>query len=1040
MFPKLYSHKKIFYFKFNHHFAARNKTIAMRMPPSNIFRFLLPFIFGSAFHLTLMAQTVTITGTVTGNNNEPLPGVTIADQRSRNATVSGAMGQFSINVASASSSILFTYTGYEKFEWALKGQTVLSVNMQSSKDELTNVVVVGYGTQRKIATTGSIASIKAEDITQTPIANVAQGLQARVSGVQITQNSSAPGGNISVRIRGTNSINGTSEPLYIIDGLQISNGGGVNDVSPLSTINPNDIESVDVLKDASATAIYGARGANGVILITTKRGKSGATRVSYDVYYGLQKITKKLSVMDASQFAALENETYNNPNLFPNPLSLGKGTDWQDIVYRKAPIQDHQLSVTGGSEKTQLALALNYFNQDGIAINSNFKRYSLRTNIDHRINDRFKIGASIFGSYSINQNIPTGQTSIDGPAITGSLVGAALGAPPTLLPYRPNGTIFPFGDQVSGGYREVANPLGLAAIKNETATKRTLANLYGEAAILPGLTYRASFNVDLQSGLNNFYSPISILGTADINAGSGNAGKGNSNNTLLLHESILTYAKTFAGQHSVKFTGVFASQGSFFNSNNISAQGFPNDATQNEALQLAVNRTVSSFRSKERLDSYLGRINYGFRDKLFLDLTARVDGSSKFGESHKYGFFPAISGAWRIIAEKFASNINFLSDLKLRASYGLTGNAGAISPYNSLAVVASGASYEFNNIFTLGINPTGIANPELKWESSVQANIGLDIGLFNNRLSFVIDAYQKRTKDLLYTKTLPLSSGYGSVTGNFAELENKGFEFATNVNLVSNADLKWDVAANLSVNRNKVISLDQGVTKEVFVTPFSILKVGEPLGMFKTYVFDGIYQTGEKILPGSGSRIGGVKVSDVNKDGQVTADDQLVSGNPNPDFIYGFSNNLRYKNFDMSAFFAGSQGNEIYNLSRYTLENPLGQRNVFAALVNRWSATNANNEYISPFQGGRLPISDRFVEDGSYLRCKNITLGYTLPRIKGINNLRIYVSANNVFTVTRYSGYDPEVNTYGNSNRVIGVDNLVYPSARSFLGGIRLTL
>jgi hypothetical protein len=291
----------------------------------------------------------------------------------------------------------------------------------------------------------------------------------------------------------------------------------------------------------------------------------------------------------------------------------------------------------------------------------------------------------------------------------------------------------------------------------------------------------------------------------------------------------------------------------------------------------------------------------------------------------------------------------------------------------------------------------------------------------------------------LYVKTLPLSSGYTTVTGNFAELDNKGLEFATNVRVLTNTAVKWNLSGNLSMNRNKVLSLDEGVTKETFVTPYSVLKVGEPLGLFKTYVFDGNYQTGETVLPGSGSRIGGVKVKDLNKDGQITADDQVISGNPNPDFIFGFSTNLRYKSFDFSTFFAGSQGNDIYNVSRYTLENPLGQRNVFAALVDRWSPTNSNNEYIKPFQGGRLPISDRFVEDGSYIRCKNITLGYTLPAIKGVNNIRVYVSANNLFTITDYSGYDPEVNSYGNSNRVIGIDNLVYPSARTFLGGVRVT-
>ncbi|MBC7892914.1 MAG: SusC/RagA family TonB-linked outer membrane protein, partial [Sphingobacteriaceae bacterium] len=523
------------------------------------------------------------------------------------------------------------------------------------------------------------------------------------------------------------------------------------------------------------------------------------------------------------------------------------------------------------------------------------------------------------------------------------------------------------------------------------------------------------------------------------NDNSGSGSKGNANSTVLLHESILTYATTFAERHSLKFTGVFATQSNLSNSNSINATGFPNDATANEAVQLALTRTVSSGRSRERLDSYLGRINYGFRDKYFLDLTARADGSSKFGANHKYGFFPAISAAWRIIEEPFLKTVTWLSDLKLRASYGITGNAGGISPYQSLSTVASsGSDYQFNHVYLTGINPSGIANPDLRWERSTQADIGLDLSLLNNRFSLVIDVYNKKTRDLLYIRTLPLSSGYGSITGNFASLENKGIELAANARILQ-GDLKWDVSANATVNRNKVLDLDGGTTQERFVTTYSVLTVGQPLGQFKTYVFDGINQTGEAILPGYDGRLGGHKLKDLNGDGLISAADQIVTGNPNPKFIFGFSTNFSYKNVDLGAFLAGSQGNDIYNQARFAFETPLGQRNLLAGVATRWSATNPSQEFASPAQGGRLPVSSRFVEDGSYLRLKNVTLGYTLPKFRGVERIRLYVSGNNLFTLTKYTGLDPEVNTYAGSNTVIGVDNLVYPPARSFLGGLQVT-
>jgi TonB-linked SusC/RagA family outer membrane protein len=982
---------------------------------------------------SLYAQEGVVKGkVVSAEKGEPLAGVTVRLKNGNTGTVTDPNGWFSLPVKQSSSVLVFSFTGYLEQEVPLNGRQEISVSLGPDPKSLGEVVVVGYGTQQKGNVAGAIASVKSAELKQTPVANVVQGLQGRVAGVQVTQNSAAPGGNVSMRIRGTNSINGSSEPLYVVDGVQLSNSGGVNEISSLSIINPNDIESVEVLKDASATAIYGARGANGVVLITTRRGRAGKTRVTYDGYYGVQRVTKRMKMMNAAEFAQLENDTYHT-NVYDDPASWGEGIDWQDLIFRDAPIQSHQLGVSGGTEKTQFALSANYFDQQGVIISSGFKRYSFRINFDHRVSKLLRVGTSLYTSYIINKTIPTGSTSIDAGATTASILGAALGAPPTMQPYKEDGTIWPFGDQLSGRYREVVNPLGLAQVLNRDKTSRTLGNFYAEFSPLEGLTFRANFNPVISSGIIDYYSPRSIMNSGDLAAGGGTARKENSNTIVLLHESVLTYEKRF-NQHALKFTGVFATQSNNSNSNTINASNFPNDATANEALQLAVDRTVSSSRSKDRLDSYMGRINYAFRDKYLLDLIARADGASKFGANNKYGFFPAAAVAWRASEEPFIKRITAISNLKLRFSYGVTGNAGAIGPYQSLATAGSTGNYYFDHVPMNGISPTGIPNPDLKWERSTQADLGVDIGLWNDRLNITADIYHKKTNDLLFVMTLPTSSGYGSITGNFANLENKGFELAADAAIL-NGPLKWNVAGNITLNRNKLTHLNSS-TNEYVVNNFSVLKTGEPLGLFKTYIFDGIYQTGESIPPG-GSRTGGVKVKDLNKDGSITADDQRIIGNANPSFTYGFSTNLSFKRFDFSAFFSGSQGNEVYNLIRYTFENPFGTRNVYKSLVNRWSPTNPGNEYVSGFQGGRLPLTDRFMEDGSYLRCKNITLGYTFPAMKWISSIRLYASANNLFTITDYTGFDPEVNTFGNSNTLVGVDNLVYPIARSFLLGLQ---
>jgi TonB-linked SusC/RagA family outer membrane protein len=984
-----------------------------------------------------IAQAISIKGIVLDEKGEGIPGASVAIKGTQKGTLTSIDGTYNID-ATPDAILVVSFVGYLREEVPVGNKAQVDITLKTDTKALEEVVVVGYGTQRKAETTGSIASVKAEELTQLPITNIAQGLQARVSGVQISQNSGSPGGNISVRIRGTNSINGNSEPLYVIDGIQISNSGGINDVSPLSTINPNDIESVEVLKDASASAIYGARAANGVVLITTKRGKSGRTNVSIESYYGVQQVTKTLDVLNAAEFAQLENETFKD-NYYADPASLGEGINWQNEIFRKAPIQNHQLTISGGNEKTQLSLSANYFGQQGVLINSDFNRFTYRLNVDHNVSKKIRVGTSVMGSLSNNSGIDAGETNVgDAAVVTGTVLGAAIGAPPTLQAYKPDGSIFPFAEQGNGRYREVINPLNFTSIMRKRNIKRTLINLYGEYTILPGLTYRASFNSDLDLRLIDNYSPISIIAAKDRNENSGSAYKGNSNSMGLLHESVLSYSTKIGTSHSLKFTGLFATQTDNYNQNNISATGLPNDATKNEALQLALNRTVNSSRSKQRLDSYMGRVNYGFKDRYFIDLTARVDGSSKFGANNKYGFFPAVSAGWRIIEEDFMKSVTWVSDLKLRGSYGITGNAGGIGAYQSLATVEAGGGYNLNHLYQTAIRPSGIANPDLRWEKSAQTNVGIDISILNNRVSFIVDAYHKRTDDLLYIKALPLSSGYGNITGNYGSLENKGLEFAANATILD-GPFKWNMNGNITFNRNKILDLDGGTTKERFVTSYTVLQVGQPLGVFKTYVFDGINQTGEAIIPGYDGRVGGHKVKDLNNDGAIDARDQVITGNPNPKFIYGISTNFAYKGFDLAAFFSGTQGVDIYNVSRLSFENPLGQRNLFQGVENRWTPSNPSDQYVSPAVAGRLPISSYAVEDGSYFRCKNLMLGYTLPSITGISRIRIYVSANNLFTITKYSGFDPEVNSYAGSNTTIGIDNLVYPQSKSFLGGIQLT-
>lgn len=989
-------------------------------------------------HQFLHAQAILLKGKVISETGTPIDAASIAIKNSGKGTAANSLGEFSINI-SFGDVLIFSATGYATQEIKPSDQTNLLVTLKISENDLGDVVVIGYGTRQKKSITGSVASVKAADLKITPIANLGQGLQGRVAGLDMRQNSGLPGGNISIKIRGTNSINGSSEPLYIIDGLQISASSGINVANPLSQINPSDIESVEILKDAAATAIYGARAANGVVLITTRRGKNGVTKVTYDSYFGQQEVTKRMPVLNGTQFAELENEIYSPNTVYADPKLYREGVDWQDLIFRKAKIQNHQLSLTGGNDKTQIALGANYFNQEGVIKNSDYTRYALRANLDHKINDRFNVGTSLYYTVNNENRIQAGGTNVDVSAARGGLLGMAVGAPPTLRPYKGDGSIFPFADQYDGRYKEVSNPLGALAVKNYNATNRFLANAYLEVNILKGLTYRSVFNADMTSSLNEVYSPRYIVDSSSLAnplVNSGSAGNYSIYSRSLLHESILTYKTSFQQDHSLNITAVFGSQSDIFQSNSQTASGFGNDITQNWATNGASVMRTSSSKSKSTLDSYMGRVAYGYRDRYFIDLTARVDGASRFGENNKYGFFPAVSAAWRIIDERFMEHLTFFSDLKLRASYGITGNAAAIGPYQSLATVSAGGpqNYIFNNTIVSGISPDRIPNADLKWEKSTQYNIGLDVAFFSNRFNIVAEYYNKRTNDLLFTKSVPLSSGYGAITGNFGSLENKGVELAVTGRILTGS-FKWDASGNITFNKNKVLKLD-GALDELARSSFSILKVGEPLGVYRTYLYDGINQTGEPILPGYDGKTGGYKIKDIDGDGKIDQKDLVIVGNAQPKYFFGFSTSLSYRNFDFSGFVQGVKGSKLFNAFRYTFENPLGQANVLAGLANRWSPTNPSNEFVKGNQGGRLPLSDRYVEDNSYIRLKNITLGYTFSKYKFISGLRVYIAANNLFTITDYEGWDPESNSYGSSNDYY-FDNGTYPAATSFVFGVQ---
>lgn len=1024
------------------------------------------------------AQNQTISGVVKSSDKEVLPGVNVVLKGTSIGSSTNAMGEFTISIPAPQAEklwLVFSYIGYETKEVDVSNQSTIEVTLPVNSKLLNEVVVVGYGAVRKSDLTGAISTVKTEDMKSMAINSLEQGLQGRATGIQVVQSSSAPGGGISVRIRGGNSINGGNEPLYVVDGFPIYNnndeanpsggrlGGFRTSPNALASLNPSDIESIEVLKDASATAIYGARGANGVVLITTRRGTAGQSKITFDMYTGFQKVDKKIDVLSGREFAQFADREAQNLGLaaYYSPdkiagfndladwktLIEGPGMDWQREILRTAPISNYQLSLSGGSDRTRYLISGNYFNQQGVIKRSGFERYSIRTNLDSKVSDKLSVGTSISLSRTQNNQSTDGGM---GNANAGAIHAALQYLP--ILPVRLNNGLYSRREDEPSAVNPFGrlNPVQLIeSVTDLTTTNRVLGNVFGEYTFMENLRFRVSLGTDLDSRERNYY----FLGDGerDVNQ-QGVAGIGTTSALSWINTNMLTYDKSF-GNHSLTVTGVYEIQARTFQARSMSNSIFVTEAFGVENIGAGTQTggpAVSSSKNKWSLASYLGRVNYSYKGRYLATVSARADGSSRFGRDSKWGFFPSVALAWRVSEESFLQESKLISDLKFRASVGQIGNQ-EIGPYRSLTRI-NNVDYTFNRQRVTGLTPTDLGNPNLKWETTTQADLGFDLGLFSNRLSVTFDVYYKKTSDLLFNINLPYNSGYSATQGNIGNIENKGIELAVGGVVVDRA-LKWRSDFNISANRSKVLALS--ALGKVFGSTLTfdyrwrgnMLEVGQPVGVFYGFRTDGVFKSTEEIANSAqpGAQPGDVRYMDVNNDGKVDANDRTILGNPAPKAFYGWTNTLEYKRFDLYFLFQGQYGNSVLNATLRDLYNNTAKHNVSKkALYDAWSP--ANPEGNSPRLGGagyiNTPSSDEyvdvFVENGSFLRLRNIRLGYKLPFKAGGTTRRahLYVAGQNLLTFTKYSGYNPEVNDRGQNSINQGVDFGAYPMAKTYMAGV----
>ncbi|HEU5148473.1 MAG TPA: TonB-dependent receptor [Chryseosolibacter sp.] len=976
------------------------------------------------------AVAITVSGAITGEDNEPLPGVNILVKGTNDGTTSDFDGKYTLQVPDENAVLVFSFIGYETQEIRVGTQTTINVSMVPDTKTLQELVVVGYGEVEKRDITGAVAQVKSEELQAVPVYNVEQALKARAAGVQVTQNSGRPGGRIEVRVRGGNSMIGDNQPLYVVDGFPITGG--------IEFLNPSDIESIDILKDASATAIYGARGANGVVIITSKRGAAGQKgRVEVSSFYGVQQDTKRYDLLDAKQYAVVANEWLKNGGQAPyfnvdevqNP-----GTDWQDVVLRSAPVQDHTISFSGSSEKTRYSLSGNYFDQEGIIINSGVKRGSVRLNLDHEVNNWLKTAVNLNLSRREELSVP-----VDNGYRGSAVLSAAASAPPTLPVYDENGLPTEIEKAYSFGSSDMRNPLVFAERQTRALSNTFVGNTSFEIKLTDELKFKTLLGLEYVHTLTDAFTPIIYENDR------GSASQRSDYRNSFLNENTLNYTKTFNDVHDLNVVAGYTYQTNMSRNFSLGVSGFSNNTTRHYELAAAeVIGTPSSGISEWVLASWLGRVNYSFNDKYLVTASVRADGSSRFGANNRWATFPSVALGWRVSDEAFMQDIALISDLKLRASYGITGNT-ALSPYQSLDRMSAVRAVYGNQSPVIGFSPSGISNADLKWETTAQTDVGIDLGILDNRVRITADYYKKNTTDLLASVPLPPSVGFGSILRNIGEIENRGFEFSVGADLVATTKLRWDVTASFSANKNKVIELAGGsdILSAGQLSAWSstnIAREGEPIASFYGYLEDGYTDAGF------------IKYKDLDGNGVVNSLDRVILGNPLPDFFYGINTNLSYQNFELGVFVEGVQGNEIFHATVGTHGNSFQRgSNQFADVYgNYWTTDNPdpNAKYPKVSAATGIDISDRLIEDGSYLRIKSLRLAYNIPFAKwGIptfSRAQIYVSGTNLFTFTDYTGLDPEVSTKGvdGSNVAtrleIGHDQSGYPNAKTYAVGLKL--
>jgi len=992
---------------------------------------------------------VAVSGTVTdASKGDPLPGVSILIKGTSQGAVSGTDGSFNVQVPAANSTLIFSFIGYLSQEVPVNGSAPLNIKMQVDSRSLDEVVVVGYGAVKKSDLTGSVATLKGGDLNRTPAASVDQLLQGKIPGVQVMAPSGQPGAGATIRIRGASSLNGSKAPLMVVDGYPWGDAGN------LKQINPEDIESIEVLKDASSAAIYGSRGANGVILITTRKGRAGKPRITLSTLNTISSLPVKPDLWrNPIEEATYANEAAINGGLvgvdipytgitrngvyYPSVAELRGldsnkpqwpyNTDWVDLVYRNPFSQSYTLSADGGSEKTKYAVSGNYYKEEGLSINNDYEKYTGRLNLDQQLTKAVTVGT----------NVVLAHTKAN---------GFGLGVD--------RSRIFPVYDENGNYFRmsptDYGNPLSVAnQVMNTSKTIDVLGTVYIDAKITEWLGFRTQLNSKYGNSLQDQYDPTTATFRGFESQGYGSIN--NSTYTDLLNENYFTINKTIGTSHSINLVGGYSFQKTVDRFSTLTGQGFVNDNLRNENLSSAVTKTLSNNLSRFNLASWYGRANYVLQDKYLFTLTGRADGSTKFGANNKWAFFPSGAFAWKLSEEDFMQSISAISEMKVRTSYGLTGNQG-ISPYQTLDRFGT-ARYFTGSGFQTGFGPGlasgnneqgltivgGLGNNSLKWETTRSFDVGFDLGFMDQRFTLTADYYVKNTSDLLRLKTIAPSAGYDQQWINDGEISNKGVELGINASVLEGNDFTWSVGANLTLNRNKVISMGEsnqveiGTLYESVRQRISAYAVGQPMYVFYGYKTGGIIQTLEEGvnagLLGAMARPGEIKYLDISgpdgvKDGVIDSYDRTIIGNPNPNFLYSFNTNATYKRFDLSAQFYGVQGNDVFDFRKMT---PSRQ-------IERWTPDNPSNEYPRANSTRGMLASDFFLTDGSFLRIQNVTVGYNLPLglIKGVQSLRIYFSGNNLYTFSKFNtGFDPEMGE-------LGINEGNYPRPRALSLGLNI--